>query len=67
MLRRLIRIAEKLPNGLLFRLVEDAQFFEDWNLSKKGARSSSRLSQYKARVKRADDAYWKRVKQGREV
>lgn len=45
LLARLTRIAERLPNGLLHRLVEDAQFFYDWNLKKKKARKSSRLAQ----------------------
>ena len=47
LLKRLTQLAERLPNGLLYRLVEDAQFFYDWNLKKKKARSSSRLSRYK--------------------
>ena len=47
LLKQLIQLAERLPNGLLHRLVEDAQFFYDWNLKKKKARSSSRLSRYK--------------------
>lgn len=47
LLKRLTHLAERLPNGLLYRLVEDAQFFYDWNLKKKKARSSSRLSRYK--------------------
>ena len=46
LLHRLIVIARKLPNGLLVRLVDDAQFFYDWNLGKKRARASSRLAQY---------------------
>jgi hypothetical protein len=46
LLKRLNLLAERLPNGLLHRLVEDAQFFYDWNLKKKKARSSSRLSRY---------------------
>jgi hypothetical protein len=46
LLKRLNQLAERLPNGLLHRLVEDAQFFYDWNLKKKKARSSSRLSRY---------------------
>lgn len=58
-MRRLHRTAESLPNGLLQRLVEDALFFEAWNLKKKGARKSSRLKQYDAMLKRGDDAYWK--------
>ena len=47
LLARLTWIAERLPNGLLYRLVEDAQFFYDWNSRKKKARASSRLSRYK--------------------
>jgi hypothetical protein len=46
LLKQLNQLAERLPNGLLHRLVEDAQFFYDWNLKKKKARSSSRLSRY---------------------
>ena len=45
LLARLTWIAERLPNGLLYRLVEDAQFY-DWN-SRKKSRASSRLSRYK--------------------
>jgi hypothetical protein len=58
-----MRIAERLPNGLLQRLVEDAQFFHDWNLRKKRARASARLSQFKAWEQKADDKYWKQLKQ----
>jgi hypothetical protein len=46
-LARLDHIARLLPNGLLHRLVEDAQFFYEWNLKKKKARTSSRLSRFK--------------------
>ena len=46
LMRRLTALAEKLPNGLLTRLVDDAQFFYDWNLGKKKARSSARLAHY---------------------
>lgn len=46
LLRRLTVIAQKLPNGLLVRLVDDAQFFHDWNVGKKQARASARLVQY---------------------
>lgn len=62
LLRRLLRIAEKLPNGLLTRLVDDAQFFYDWNLKKKKARRSSRLAQYKGIQNRVDEAYWQEIK-----
>ena len=59
LLGRLMRIAERLPNGLLTRLVSDAQFFYDWNLKKRSARKSSRLSQYKALQNRQEEAYWR--------
>lgn len=60
-LHRLRVIAEKLPNGLLHRLVDDAQFFEDWNLRKRKARASSRLAQFEAWKEKAEDRYWKNV------
>lgn len=63
LLGRLIRIAERLPNGLLTRLVSDAQFFHDWNLKKKSARRSGRLAQNKAIQNRVEEAYWKEIKQ----
>lgn len=40
-------MAQRLPNGLLHRLVLDAEFFHDWNMGKKKARASARLAQYK--------------------
>jgi hypothetical protein len=58
-LKRLMLIAERLPNGLLQRLVEDAQFFHDWNLKKKRARASARLHQFEAWKSRAENAYFK--------
>jgi hypothetical protein len=61
LLTRLSQIAGLLPNGLLHRLVEDAQFFYDWNLGKKKARKSSRISQHTNWEKKADDKYWKAV------
>jgi len=54
-------IAEKLPNGLLQRLVDDAQFFEDWNLRKRRARASARLAQFEAWKGKAEDRYWRNV------
>lgn len=60
-LQRLQIIAEKLPNGLLQRLVDDAQFFEDWNLRKRRARASARLAQFEAWKGKAEDRYWRNV------
>lgn len=62
LLGRLMRIAERLPNGLLTRLVSDAQFFYDWNLRKKSARRSGRLAQYKALQSQQEEAYWKEIR-----
>lgn len=62
LLRRLEKVVRKLPNGLLQRLVADAEFFGDWNLSKKRARASARLAQYRAWQGKAEEKYWKSVK-----
>lgn len=62
MLRRLQRVAERLPNGLLHRLVEDAAFFADWNSRKKGARASARLAQARAHEVQMDEKYWREMK-----
>lgn len=59
-LKRLQQLAERLPNGLLHRLVEDAQFFYDWNLRKKGARSSSRMAQGQRLTEQLEERQWKR-------
>ena len=61
-LQQLVRIAERLPNGLLQRLVADAQFFADWNLRKKKARASARIAQFTAWQGKAEERYWKRVR-----
>lgn len=61
LLDRLSQLASRLPNGLLHRLVEDAQFFYDWNLSKKKARRSARISQHSNWERKADDKYWRAV------
>jgi len=42
-------------------LVEDAQFFCDWNLRKRRARASARLSQFEAWKGKAEEKYWKNV------
>ena len=65
LLARLTKIAERLPNGLLHRLVEDAQFFYEWNLRKKRARASARLEQYRAWQGKAEDRYWREVGRSR--
>jgi hypothetical protein len=62
LLARLARIASRLPNGLLHRLVEDAQFFYDWNLKKKGARRSSRIAQARLNADKAEANYWRSVR-----
>jgi hypothetical protein len=61
-LQQLIRIAERLPNGLLQRLVADAQFFNDWNLRKRRARASARLAQLEAWKGKAEEKYWRSVR-----
>lgn len=62
LLQRLQRVAERLPNGLLHRLVDDAQFFSDWNLRKKRARASARLAQHRAWEEQAEERYWRGVR-----
>lgn len=54
-----MRIAERLPNGLLQRLVNDAQFFHDWNMKKRRARASARLAQQRAWEVKAEEKYWR--------
>jgi hypothetical protein len=60
-LAQLERIAARLPNGLLHRLVEDAQFFDDWNIGKKTARRNSRLAQTKRHVAALEERQWTRT------
>lgn len=62
LLRRLEKVVRKLPNGLLQRLVADAEFFGEWNLCKKRARASARLAQHRAWEAKAEDRYWKSVR-----
>jgi len=62
LLARLTNLATKLPNGLLYRLVEDAQFFYDWNLSKRKARKSARIAQQRAWTDKAEDRRWQEFK-----
>ena len=67
LLKQLIRVAERLPNGLLQRLVSDAQFFADWNLGKKKARASARVSQFHAWQEKAEDKRWKGINPQRHL
>jgi hypothetical protein len=62
LLRRLEKVVRKLPNGLLQRLVADAEFFSDWNVRKKRARASARIAQHRAWEIKAEDRYWKSVR-----
>ena len=62
LLRRLEKVVRKLPNGLLQRLVADAEFFGDWNLSKKRARASARIAQFRAWEGKAEEKYWRSVR-----
>ena len=61
LIRKLKVIIERLPNGLLHRLLNDAEFFEDWNMSKKRARGSSRMAQHKATLAQIEEVYWKKI------
>lgn len=58
-LQRLYTIAQRLPNGLLQRLVDDAAFFDDVNKQKTKARNSARASQFNAWKQKAEDKYFK--------
>lgn len=62
LLARLSKVAARLPNGLLQRLVNDAEFFRDWNLNKKRARASARLSQFHSWQEKAEDKRWRSIK-----
>lgn len=48
-LARLMKLAESLPAGVLYRLVLDAEFYRDWSMGKKKARASARLAQARKR------------------
>ena len=59
LLAQLEKLVVRLPNGLLYRLVEDARFFNDWNLRKRSARSSSRIAQSRNQQAKAEEKRWK--------
>ena len=65
LLHRLEKVARKLPNGLLQRLVADAEFFGDWNLRKKRARASARMAQLEAWKGKAEEKYWRAISPSR--
>ena len=58
LLKDLERQVRKLPNGLLLRLIKDAEEFNAWNMSKKNARQRGRLTQYQSWKKKAEKAYF---------
>ena len=60
-MRRLVEVAQRLPNGLLQRLVEDAEFFAEWQQSKQRARGSSRAAQRARWRENAEARYWKGI------
>lgn len=63
-LKRLNQIAERLPNGLLQRLVEDAEFFHGWVQSKRRARGYARMAYLERWREKAEDKRWREL-QGR--
>lgn len=62
LLSDLEKVAKKLPNGLLTRLVLDAKEFQDVNLGKKNARQASRFaakdSARRAAQKKWEEQWW---------
>lgn len=61
-MRRLLQTAERLPNGLLQRLVDDAVFFNEWNMKKRRARGYGRMQQQRRFEEQAEERYWREVK-----
>lgn len=60
-IRRLNQVAQRLPNGLLQRLVSDAEFFADWHDKKRRARGASRGAQRARWREQAEDRYWRGI------
>jgi len=60
----LLAIAGRLPDGLLHRLVLDAQEFEAWNRGKRDARGHGRFQQFERWQQKAEDKRWKEIKKG---
>lgn len=67
LLSDLNKLAEKMPNGLLTRLVLDAQEFSAINLGKKGARQAARFaakdSARRAAQQKFEEKWWKENRQ----
>ena len=61
-LRRLNRVAERLPNGLLQRLVEDAEFFQAWVTSKRRSRGYARVAYMQRWREQAEEKRWREIK-----
>lgn len=49
LLTQLDRITSRLPNGLLYRLVEDARFFNEVNMGKRQSRRIAKAQQARRR------------------
>ena len=62
LINRLLVIAGRLPDGLLHRLVLDAQMFEDWHNGKKKARGHGRFQQFERWQDKAEDKRFKDIK-----
>ena len=67
LLRDLNKVAEKLPNGLLTRLVLDAREFYNINLGKKGQRGRARFeaqdSARRTAQRKFEEQWWKENRQ----
>lgn len=61
LIRRLTAVIQRLPNGLLHRLLADAVFFEAWNAGKRRKRGQGRMAQHKAAVVALEERYWKEI------
>lgn len=59
---KLCAIAKRLPNGLLDRLVLDAEEFEAWHRGKKKARGYGRMLQFERWQEKAEDKRFKEIK-----
>ena len=58
----LLAIAGRLPDGLLHRLVVDAQEFEAWNRGKKKARGHGRFQQFERWKEKAENKRFREIK-----
>lgn len=65
LLKRLNQVAERLPNGLLQRLTEDAEFFHQWLQTKRRARGYARVAYLERWREKAEDKRWRELKRQR--